>query len=86
MPAAPSPDLAAFPLPQPIAGMVGRAGAHHPASLHHRSCPPGRSRLRGDVVFSVFLDTFSDMLQYHVSSVSVVLDVYFNCSMWMLQK
>jgi hypothetical protein len=42
---------------------------HHLASLRHRSCPPGRSWPRGDAVFQVFVDAFSDMLQAHVSSV-----------------
>jgi hypothetical protein len=31
---------------------------HHPASLRHHSCPPGRSWPRDDAVFQVFLDAF----------------------------
>jgi hypothetical protein len=35
-------------------------------------------------VFQVFLDAFSDMLQAHISGVSVVSYVYFNYFMRML--
>jgi hypothetical protein len=59
------------------AALIHLAPLARRGSLPHRSCPPGRSWTRGDAVFQVFLDDFSDMLQAHVS---VVSDVCFNVS------
>jgi hypothetical protein len=67
-----------------VCALIHLASSAGRGVLRHRSSPPVWSWPLDEVAFQVFLDVFSDMLQTYISSVSVVLDVCFNCFMRML--